>query len=80
MLVFPVGVEHALDVTVQCQHHAYPGEHRWPVTLCNQQQRRHRCLPFRGAVLGLRQLGDVGRCVLQGDELATARQRDWVVK
>jgi hypothetical protein len=31
-------------------------------------------------VLGLRELGDVGTGILQRDELATARQRDRIVK
>jgi hypothetical protein len=34
---FPRRVEHAFDVTIQRSHHAYPGEHRWPVMFRNQQ-------------------------------------------
>ena len=37
----------------------------------NQQQRLHRCLPFFGIVLCLRQFGDVERGVLTGDEVDT---------
>jgi hypothetical protein len=31
-------------------------------------------------MLGLRKLCDVVACVLERDERATARQRDWIVK
>ena len=47
-------------MTVQCPHDADPGEHRRATKLHNQQQGFHRGLPFRGIVLGLGQLGDVG--------------------
>jgi hypothetical protein len=80
MMIFPVRVEHALDVTVQRPHDANPGEHHWPAKLHNQQQRFHRCLPFFGVVFCLRQLGDVGAGVLQRGELATARQRGRIVE
>jgi hypothetical protein len=54
MLVFPVGVEHALDVTVYGSHDADPGEHRRSVMFCNQQERLHCGLPFRRIVVRLR--------------------------
>jgi hypothetical protein len=37
MMILARRVEHAFDVTVQGSHHAYPGEHRWPVMFCNEQ-------------------------------------------
>jgi hypothetical protein len=39
MRVFPVGVEHALDVPVQRPHDADPRQHRRPAALRDQQQR-----------------------------------------
>jgi hypothetical protein len=59
MLFLPRRIEHTLDVTVQRSHHTYPGEHRWPVMLRNQQERLHRGLPFFGIVVCLGELGDV---------------------
>jgi hypothetical protein len=44
-------------------HHADPGEHRWPVVLCNQEKRLHRGLPFVGIVFCLGQFGDEERGV-----------------
>jgi hypothetical protein len=38
-----------------------------------EHQRFHGRLPFRGLVLGLRQLRDVSAGIPQGDELAAAR-------
>ena len=43
----------------------------------NQETARRRSLcSFGGLVLGLRELGDIGPGILEGDELASARQRD----
>jgi hypothetical protein len=39
MLVFPVGVEHALDVSVHRPHHANAREDRRAVMFCNQYWR-----------------------------------------
>jgi hypothetical protein len=44
-------------------HHADPGEHRWPVVLCNQEKRLHHGLPFVGIVFCLGQFGDEERGV-----------------
>jgi hypothetical protein len=33
----PCATDYALDVMIQRSHHAYPGEHRWPVMFSNQQ-------------------------------------------
>jgi hypothetical protein len=74
MRVFAIGVEHALDVTVQCLHDADPGEHCRPSTRSDKHQGFHRCLPFRRGMLGFRKLGDVVAGVLKRDELAAARQ------
>jgi hypothetical protein len=40
------GVEHPLDVTVQCSNDADAREHSWTVMFCNQQKRPHRGQPF----------------------------------
>ncbi len=37
-----------------------------------------RSLPFPRLLFGLRQLRDVGAGVVEGDEVATARQRYWI--
>ena len=79
-MFLPIGIKHPLNVTVQCPHDANPREHRWPAQLNNEQQAFHRGLPFGGVVLRFRKLGDISAGVLQGDKLATARQRDWIVK
>jgi hypothetical protein len=65
---------------VQRSHHADPGEHRWPVMFCNQQQRLHRSLPFFGVVFCIGQFGDVERCVAERGEPFPARQYDWIEK
>lgn len=54
-------IENAFHVPVQRSHHADACEHRWPVMLCNEKQRLHRGLPFRGVVFGLGQFGYVER-------------------
>ena len=54
MMVFPVSIEHALDVTVQCPRHADAREHRITAALGDQQQRLHRRLPFFGIMLRAR--------------------------
>jgi len=46
MLFFSIRVELPFDVTVQCPHHAYRGEHRWAAALSNWQERFHGGLPF----------------------------------
>jgi hypothetical protein len=32
VMIFAIGIEHALDVTVQGSHRTYPREHRWPMS------------------------------------------------
>jgi len=78
MVVFPVSVERALDMTVQCPHDADPRVHQRPAPFSRHDQRLHRCLPCGKVLLSLRQLHDEGGGVLQRDKLATARQRDRV--
>jgi hypothetical protein len=55
-----------------------------PVTLLKSIMDRnraiHRSLPFPRLVFCLRQLRDVGAGILEGDEVATARQRYWIFK
>jgi len=55
-------------------------EHRRSARRRDQDQGFHGRLPFRGLMLGLRQLHNVGAGVLQRDELALARQRDWIIE
>jgi len=62
-------------------HHADPGEHRWPVVLCNQEKRLHRGLPFVGIVFRFRQFGDVlGGIAQRAQRLLSARQYDRIKK
>jgi hypothetical protein len=66
------GIEHALDVAVQCPHDADACEHRRAAERRDQDQRLHGGLPLRSFVLGLRKLGDVGASILKRDQLTTA--------
>src|SRR5258708_6557943 len=77
MMVFAIGIEHALDVAVQCPHDADARKHRRPARGRDQDQSFHGRLPVGSLVLGLRKLRDVVASVLERDKLATARQRDW---
>jgi hypothetical protein len=43
---------------LQRPHHADPGEHLWPVMLCNQEKRLHRGWPFVGIVFCFGQFSD----------------------
>jgi hypothetical protein len=63
---------------VQCPHEANPREHRRALRRGDQDQGFHGGLPLCGLVLGLRKLRDVP--ILKGDEIATARQRYWIIK
>jgi len=80
MRVLPLRVEHALDVAVQCSHHTNPCEHRRAARGRDQDQRLHCCLPLRGLMLVFRKPRDEFAGVLEGDELATAGQRDRIVE
>ena len=72
MRVFPIGIELANVVAVQRAHDADPGEHRGAAEVGDQDQRLDGGLPFRKGGLAVRQAGDEGRRVAQGDELPTA--------
>jgi hypothetical protein len=37
--LLPGGIEHPLDVTIQCPHDADAAKHQRPAMLCDQQQR-----------------------------------------
>src|SRR6476660_9683925 len=76
MVLLAIGIEPALDVTVQGLHDADPREHRRAAKGCDQDQCFHCGLPFRRSVFRLRELGDVVASVAKGDELATFWQRD----
>jgi hypothetical protein len=80
MLVLARRIKHPLDVPVQGPHHADPREHGWPAMFRDQQQRLHCGKPFLGIMFCLGQFGDELAGVLQRDELATARQRDWIIE
>ena len=80
MVVFAVRIENALNVAVQGPHDANPREHRWSARRRHQDQGFHCCLPLRGLMLCFRKFRDVIAGVLERDELASARQRNRVVK
>jgi hypothetical protein len=80
MMVFAIGIEHANDVAVERFHDADARHHCRAVEPRDKHQYFHRRLPFRRFVLGLRKLCDVLPGILQGDELATPRQRDWLIE
>jgi len=77
MMVFPIGVEHTLDVTVERPHNADARKHCRPIVFRDQDQGFHGCLPLWCLVLGFRKLRDVGPSILQRDELVTAGDGDW---
>jgi hypothetical protein len=80
MVVFAIGIEHALDVSIQRPHDADARHHRAAVAFGDQDQRFDRNLPFLELLFGLWQLLDISGCVLEGDELATLGQRDRIVE
>ncbi len=80
MMVFAIRIKHPLDVTVQGSHDADAREHRRAVLVDDQKQGPDRILPFLDLLFGLRQLLDISGGILEGDELATAGQRDRIVE
>jgi hypothetical protein len=64
MGVFAIGIEHALDVAVQCPHDADSRQHRGTASHRDEYQGFHRVLPFRRGMIGLGKLGDVVAGVL----------------
>jgi hypothetical protein len=76
MLFLAIRMEHPLDVTVQCADDPDAREHRRAVLVDDQKQGLDRILPFLDLLFGLRQLLDISGGILEGDELALARQRD----
>jgi hypothetical protein len=80
MMVFPIWIEHALNVAVQGSHDAEACEHRRASRRRDQDQGLHRGLPFLGLVLGLWKLGYVITGVLERERLATSRQRNRIIK
>src|SRR3984893_5679277 len=80
MRLLVLGIE-LLNVTaVQGQHDADPREYGRASVRGDQDEGFHRRLPFRGLVLSLRELRDVGPGIPQRDQLAAARQRDAIVE
>jgi len=80
MRVFARRIKHPLDVSVQCPHHTNARHHGRAVELDDQEQGFYRSLPFLKILLGLGKPLDIGRGVLEGDELATAGQGNWIVE
>jgi hypothetical protein len=76
MMLFAIGIKHPPHVVVQRSHDPDARKHCWAARRRDQDQRLHGRLPFLGLVLGLRKLRDVPAGILEGDKLATARQRD----
>jgi hypothetical protein len=66
MGLFPLGIEHPLDMTVQRLHDPDPRHHRRTASR-HQHQYLDRRLPFVALLVGLRKVGDV---------LARVHQRD----
>jgi hypothetical protein len=75
MWVFAIGIEHSLDVAIDRPHDTDAREHRRAAEIGDEQKRFHCGLPFRIRVFSLGKLGDVGRCVAQGDKLAARPAR-----
>jgi hypothetical protein len=80
MVILARRVEHSLNMTVQASHDTYPGEHRRAVMFRNQQERRHRSLPFLRIVLSLGQFGDVERGVAERDRRLLVWDHDRIEK
>lgn len=80
MMTFAVGVEIPNVVPIERPHDADAREHGRAAKLRDQEQRFHCGLPRRGVVFGLGQLGDELGRIPERNELATARQRDWIVE
>jgi hypothetical protein len=77
MMLFPIRIEHPLDVAVQCPHDADARKHRRSaVAFGDHDQRLDRSLPFLELLFGLWQLLDISGGILKSDKLATAGQRD----
>ena len=80
MRVFPIGLEHALDVPIERPQDADARMHHRPATLCRHDQHLGRGLPFREVLLGLRKFHDVAGRILERDQLTAARQRYRIVE
>ena len=81
MSIFTRAIKLPNMATVQRSHNTDAREQRWPVMLCDQQQRFHRGLPFIGVVFGFRQFGDVlGGIAQRAQRLLSARQYDRIKK
>jgi hypothetical protein len=80
MGVFAIWIELANDAPVQGPHEADASKHRRAAVFDNQEQRFDRGLPLRDLLFGLRQLLDIFGSILEGDEMAAARQRDRVIE
>jgi hypothetical protein len=75
VLVFAVNVEHPLEVSVQCPHHADPRHHRRAVEFDYQEQGL-----LVELLLDLWELLDVFGGVIQRNEMATAGQGNGFVE
>jgi hypothetical protein len=68
--------KHLLDVPIERPQHADARHHGRAVELDDQQQSFDRGLPLLEILLSLRKLLGIVRGILEGNELATAGQRD----
>ena len=80
MQVFPIGIEHALDVAIQRAHDSDARHNCRPVLFGDQDQAFHRRLPLWRAVFGLRKLRDVVAGILERDKLAAAGERNGIIE
>ena len=80
MRVFPRSIELPLDVSVQCSQQANTRYHGRAVEFDDQEQGFYRGLPLLEILLSLGKLLDIGRGILEGDEMATAGQGNRIVE
>ena len=65
MGILTIGVENALNVTIERSRDADAREHRGSAMCRDQDQRLHRGLPFRGLMVCFRQLRDEAKSALE---------------
>ena len=80
MRIFARGIKLPNVAAVQSPHGADAGHHRRAGVLDDQQHGFDRGLLFRDLLFGRRQLLDIFRSILEGDELAAAGQGNGIVE
>jgi hypothetical protein len=78
MMVLPVRIKHALNVSVQRPHDADARKLVGPPDVATRINASIAACSLRGLVLGLRKFGDVLAGILERDKLAATRQRYWL--